>query len=256
MIESLTKQLHIESPTKMRVQQLAERLMNLQSNLEEEKYSRIESFQAKLKGLESKIDGSSLNFENKFKTLRDQLNKLSSTLASERASKDFLDERKTKELKLVENSLQIDLNLLKQGRKESEVKTLKFLEEKLYPIKLDMSKERKIRGEVYDQQSSQLSASIERLHSVVEEESSNRQEGLENLNNQILEEFQKFEEESMTERREREEANSALNKMLEDMQERLLQELITERNERENTEEILLKLLEETCQRVETSLRA
>lgn len=255
MIESLTKQLNIESPTKMRVQQLADRLMNLQSNLEEEKHSRIENFQAKLRALESKIDGSSLNFENKFKSLRDHLNKLSTTLASERASKDFLDERKTKELKLVENSLQIDLNLLKQSRKESEVKTLKILDDKLYPIKLDMSKERKIRQDIYDQQSIQLTASIERLHSVVEEESSNRQEGLENLNIQIVEEFQKFEDESLTERRERDEANSALNKMLEDMQERLLQELKTERDERENTEEILLKLLEETCQRVETSLR-
>ena len=256
MIKTLTENLNIESPTKLRVKQLADRLFQLQSGLEEEKNTRVESFQAKLTALESKIDSSSLNFENKFKSLRDQVSKLSSTLVNERASQELLDDRKTKELKLVENGLLIDLNLLKQSRKEQDSKFSKLMEEKLYTIKYDLAKERKIREEVSEQQSSQLSSSINRLNTVVEDETLARQEGIDSITAHIQEEFSKFDEEVINEKKDREEANSALIKMLEDMQDRLLQELVTERNERESTEETLLKLLEETCQRVESSLRA
>lgn len=256
MLKSLYENAGIESPTKLRVQQLADRLFHLQAGLEEEKMSRLESFQAKLRTLDSKIDSSSLNFENKFKALRDQLAKLSNTLASEQASRELLNDRKIKELKLVENSLQIDLNLLKHSRKEQEIKVTKLLDDKLHLVKYDLAKERKIREEVSEQQSTRLSDSINRLNAVVEEETTSRQEGMESLNGHIQEELQKFEDEIFNEKSEREEANAALAKMLEDMQERLLQEIVSERNEREGTEETLLKLLEETCQRVETSLRS
>jgi hypothetical protein len=256
MIKTLFEQVGIESPTKMRVQQLAERLFNLQNNLEQEKLSRSELFQAKLKSLESKIDSSCLSFDSKFKSLRDSFSKLSSSLASERASQDLTHDRKTKELKLVENSLNIDLNLLKQGRKEFEIKIAKLMDDRASSIRVDLAKEKKTREDVSEQQSAELSSSITRLTAVVDEESTARLEGLDGLNSHVQEEFQKFEDEALTEKRDRDEANSALVKMLEDMQERLLQELVNERTERENIEETLLKLLEETCQRVESSLRA
>ena len=256
MLKSLNEYVSLESPTKMRVKQLADRLFHLQASLDQEKSSRLESFHAKLNGLESKIDSSCLNFESKFKGLKDQINKLAGALASDRASRELLDERKVKELKLVENSLLIDLNLLKQSRKEQEIKIVNLLDEKLYSIKYELAKERKIREEFSEQQSVQLSSSIERLNTVFEEETNARQDGMESLNAHIVEELQKFEDEIYNEKRDREDANAALLKMLEDMQDRLFQEISAERDERENTEETLLKLLEETCQRVESSLRS
>ena len=58
-----------------------------------------------------------------------------------------MDEKKTKEFKLSENNLQIDLNLEKQARRESEAKLSKIIDERLYTIRLDLAKEKKIREE-------------------------------------------------------------------------------------------------------------
>ena len=256
MIKSINESIKLESPAKLRVQQLADRLFQLQAGLEEEKNTRVESFHAKLASLETKIDSSCLNFESKFNNLTEQLAKINETIINDRASQVLLDERKTKELKLVENSLQIDLNLLKQSRKEQENKVTKVLDDKIFPIKSDLAKEKQTREEFSEQYSIQLSESIERLHAVVEEETNARQEGMEDLNTQIIEEIQKFEDELYNEKRDRDEANASLIKILEDMQDRLLQEISSEKIERENTQETLIKLLEETCHQVESSLRS
>lgn len=62
-------------------------------------------------------------------------------------SRDLLDERKSKELKLAENNIQIELNVEKQNRRESEAKITKMIDERLYGLKLDLAKEKKIREE-------------------------------------------------------------------------------------------------------------
>jgi len=46
--------------------------------------------------------------------LKDHIGKLQEGLATERIAREILDERKTKELKLVESSVVLDLNVEKQ----------------------------------------------------------------------------------------------------------------------------------------------
>ena len=71
-------------------------------------------------------------------------------IQAEQLAREILDERKAKELKLCENNITIELNVEKQNRRESETKITKMIDERLYNLKLDLSKERKIREESED----------------------------------------------------------------------------------------------------------
>ena len=75
------------------------------------------------------------------------MNKLVETIQNETMSRDIMDEKKTKEIKLTENNLQIELNIEKQHRRETEAKISKIVDERLYTIRLDLAKEKKIREE-------------------------------------------------------------------------------------------------------------
>ena len=59
----------------------------------------------------------------------------------------MLDERKTKEHKLTENNLAIEMNTEKQQRRDAETKINKMTEERLFSLKLDLAKEKKLREE-------------------------------------------------------------------------------------------------------------
>lgn len=58
-------------------------------------------------------------------------------------TKDILDEKKAKETKICENNIQIELNVEKQNRRESEAKITKMVDERLFSLKLDLAKEKK-----------------------------------------------------------------------------------------------------------------
>ncbi len=61
-----------------------------------------------------------------------------------------MDERKGKEIKLAENNINIELNVEKQNRTESESKINKMVDERLFALKLDLAKEKKTREEAHD----------------------------------------------------------------------------------------------------------
>jgi len=60
-----------DSPSKLRLSQLSQKLNSLQSNIEDEKSNRLEQFLGKLKTVEDKIGRSSLADEAKIKSLKD-----------------------------------------------------------------------------------------------------------------------------------------------------------------------------------------
>lgn len=78
-------------------------------------------------------------------------------------ARELLDERKTKEMKLSDNNIQIDLNVERQNRRESETKIFKMLDERLYSLKLDLAKEKKLREESEDRYYKTFGDQISRL---------------------------------------------------------------------------------------------
>jgi len=59
-----------------------------------------------------------------------------------------MDERKSKEIKAVEQSCQLDLTVEKRGRKDLENKIMKQVDETCFALRLDLAREKKLREEV------------------------------------------------------------------------------------------------------------
>lgn len=67
-----------------------------------------------------------------------------------------MDERKSKEIKLVENNMMLEVESEKQGRNEVEQKIFKKADEKIYGLRLDAAKEQKKIDEVVEKQTQEI----------------------------------------------------------------------------------------------------
>ena len=70
---------------------------------------------------------------------------------------DVLGERRTKELKLLENNLKIDISTAKLHRRESEQQIAKAADEKMFALKLELANEKKVREEEEEKYLAQIS---------------------------------------------------------------------------------------------------
>merc|ERR1711934_811571 len=113
------------SPNKLRVRQLSDRLGVLQEELEGEKQARNDAVELKLRVLDDKLLRAQISEEDKLKPLHEQITKLQEELAAERLSREVMDERRSKDIKSVEQSCQLDLTVEKRGRKDLESKIMK-----------------------------------------------------------------------------------------------------------------------------------
>ena len=102
--------------------------------------------------------------------LKDQIGKLQEGMATEIIAREILDERKTKEIKLVENNIALELNVEKQSRKEIEQRITKKVEEKIYSLRVDVAKEQKANDELLERQTSEISDQIQTIQNDLENE--------------------------------------------------------------------------------------
>ena len=72
---------------------------------EDDKNTRKEAFEFKIKNLEEKISRNQMAEETKFKIMKDQIAKLNEGIQNEEMTRDILDEKKAKETKISENNI-------------------------------------------------------------------------------------------------------------------------------------------------------
>ena len=85
-----------------------------------------------------------------------------------------MDERKTKEVKLIEKNVNLELNTEKQNRKETEQRIVKKLEEKINALRTDVTKEQKKEDELIEKQTKEVIDQINELQDILENEKMNR----------------------------------------------------------------------------------
>ncbi len=244
------------SPSKIRMRQIADKLSGLQAGLDEEKQARRDAIEMKLKVLEEKLTKTTVAEETKLNGIKEQLGKLEDQISTNRAARDVLDERKTKELRLVESSITLDLGVEKQARKDSEAKILKAIDERCYTLRLELAKEKKAREEAEEKQNREMAEEILRLSESLDGERRDREDKYSRMIKKLNTEIDELTKTLGDERKEREDSEQTMFKMLEDVSTRIMADIGKERQDRESTEETLLKLLEQTCSSVEASLRA
>lgn len=243
----------------MKIKKLTEKLVNLQIGMEHEKDSRKDMNMFKISNLDEKVTKIKANEELKFNVIhtqqfKDQLLKLQEQVTRERESREIFEERKSKEVKLLENNLNIDLNIEKQNGKDAFGRLNKAVEEKLFEIKIELGKEKNIREETEDKQIQEFTKEITLLQDAVENETQSREIGYDKLLKKIKEELGRMFENVEIQGKIRDENHKYLTGGIDEMDTKIRGEIVREKKEREVTEETLIKLLEETCSRVEIGL--
>merc|ERR1711998_416727 len=111
-----------ETPNRIRVRQLSDKLSQLQDELDNEKQARGEAVELKLKVLDDKMIRAQVSEEEKLKPLHDNVANLTENLYAERLAREVMDERKTKEVKTVESAISLDITAQRRARKDLEAK--------------------------------------------------------------------------------------------------------------------------------------
>ncbi|KAG9390376.1 hypothetical protein J8273_7726 [Carpediemonas membranifera] len=242
-----------QTPSQMRIRSLTTKLSGIQVNLDEDKQHRQAECELKIRLIDERID-SVYSTDADQGNIRTALNRLQEALASQHVGLEMLAEQGTKELRLVESSVVMDLQAERQQRKELESKTIKSIDEECYSIRLDMNKECKASEEEFERTQAEIRERANRLAAANRSASAEREEKHEQIIRRYTEELMILKETLKAEVTMREEAEQTQFKMLEDVATRMTADVAKERAERQHTEDTLLKLLEQTCQGIEVSL--
>jgi len=240
----------VESKSRLRVQELANKLTGLQENLQADRNERHDRVSGILTQLDDRLAANRNSETEKCNILKEQICKLRDGLITERDARDLLDQRKNKELQLVESSVMLSLNAEKEFRKTQEKAMTDLMDEKCFQLRLALAKEKKRREEVEDLHAHEVAEGMEGVtndleFNMFEIDTSG------GLIGSLAEKMKGLQNQLRNERQARMDTEQHMFKMLDEMTTKMQMEVEAERTDRERTEEILLRLLEETCSRVE-----
>jgi hypothetical protein len=191
--------------------------------------------------------------------LTDQMQRLMESLQAMRVAREIHDERRLKEVRMIENSLQLDLQSARQARKEIESRAEDLAAARVAELGDELRRDRVAHESVHEECSRQIGEEVSRLNAILQEQHNSRVEYGERIVSSLEGEFQKVGEAVRDEERRRNEAEGTMLRMVEDMCSGMRGEIQQERSEREAVQGKLLGLLEDTCKRIEggfsTSLR-
>merc|ERR1740129_489770 len=157
------------------------------------------------------------------------------------------------ELRMIESSLQLDMNNARQSRKEVESRAEEVGSARLSELRDELRRERVAHESVQDGYSREIGEEVRRLTSILEEQRGTRVEYGERIVSSLEGEFQKVQEAVAAEQKLRIDAEGTMMRMVEDVCSRMRGEIQQERIEREAVQGKLLGLLEDTCNRIEGS---
>lgn len=191
--------------------------------------------------------------EARLRMLGDQTQRLLEGLQAMRVAREIHDERRSKEIRMIENNLQLDLQNSRQARKEIEGRAEDIASARITELHDEMRRERLSSQTVQEDYTREIGEEVRRLTSILEEQRSCRSEYGDRIVASLEAEFQKVQEAVVAEQKLRFEAEGMMLRMVEDVCSRMRGEIQQERSDREAVQGKLLGLLEDTCNRIEGS---
>lgn len=203
--------------------------------------------------LDQRVTHSTQAEESKLRMLADQMQRLNEGLQAMRVAREIHDERRLKEIRMIENSLQLDLQGARQARKEIENRAEELSAARLAELGDELRRERLAHETVQEEYTREIGDEVRRLNGILEDQHNSRVEYGDRIIASLEGEFQKVETSVQDEERRRYEAQGTMLRMVEDMCSGMRGEIQQEREEREAVQGKLLGLLEDTCNRIETT---
>lgn len=191
--------------------------------------------------------------EARLRMLSDQTQRLVEGLQAMRVAREIHEERRLKEIRMMENNLQLDLQSARQARKEIECRAEDLASSRLEELGNEMRRERLAHESVQEEYTREIGEEVRRLTAILEDQHKTRTEYGDRIVSSLEAEFGKVQQAILDEERQRYEAEGTMLRMVEDMCSGMRGEIQQERDEREAVQAKLLTLLEDTCHRIESS---
>lgn len=189
----------------------------------------------------------------RLRLLSDQTQRLLEGLQAMRVAREIHDERRQKELRLVESNAHLDVSKAAQERRELEARMEELSSSSVAEALEGFRREDRRREAQRKDVARELQDETRRLAAMLEEQRASRIEYGERVAESLEAEFCKVEEALAAEQKLRCEAEGGMARMVEDVRRKMSWEIQTERSQREAVQGKLLGLLEETCNRIEAS---
>jgi len=122
-------------------------------------------------------------------------------MAAEIISRELLEERKIKEMSLVESNLALDLKNEKQQAKEVERKTLAKVEQSIQSVRVTFNEEQRKMNDLREEQTQLITEQINGLQGAVKDEQNQREQAQNNIIRNISARIDKFSETFATEKK-------------------------------------------------------
>jgi len=181
----------------------------------------------------------------------DQAQRLSEGLSAMRVAREIQDERKLKELRMIESSCALDLHSSRKVQRDLEEKLELAVAQRGNELREELLRNRSAHEGSRTDYAHEIGEEVKRLGSVLEEHRDSRMSSGERVVAALEGDFQKVRDAVAMEQRLRSEAESTMLHMVEDVSSRMRGEIASERQEREAAQGRLLGLLEDACQRLE-----
>eukprot|EP00927_Polykrikos_kofoidii_P057672 TRINITY_DN51839_c0_g1_i1.p1 TRINITY_DN51839_c0_g1~~TRINITY_DN51839_c0_g1_i1.p1 ORF type:complete len:297 (+),score=62.22 TRINITY_DN51839_c0_g1_i1:132-1022(+) len=188
----------------------------------------------------------------RIRMLADQTQRHLESLQALRVAREIQEERRRKEMRMVENNVMLDLNSAKQARAELESRIDDVSKQHVAAHQQELARQREQFQKTHDDHSREIGGEIVRISAALDEHRVARVECGERIAAGLESEFNKVQEAILTEQKLRFDAESTMLKMVEDVCSRIRGEIHQERLEREAVQGKLLSLLEESTNRIET----
>ncbi|CAK9010308.1 unnamed protein product [Durusdinium trenchii] len=203
--------------------------------------------------LEQRVAQMTEGDSTRMRVLLEQTTCLEEGLQAIRVAREIHDERRRKELQMVQGSFDTDLKKAVSERIQLESSLQEKGKAMLEDCRADLVKESAHKGSVQDEHVREIGEEVQRLHALLEKQHLSRVEQGEQILLKLESNFQQLQHDLETEQKLRFEAEGMMLRMVEDVCGRLHGEIQQERQKREAVQSKLLGLLEDTCTQIEKS---
>mmetsp|Transcript_8924 Transcript_8924/g.17247 ORF Transcript_8924/g.17247 Transcript_8924/m.17247 type:complete len:255 (+) Transcript_8924:7-771(+) len=246
----------ILNPHQDRIVKLSERLQGIQAALDGDKSSHSENLEKQVQALELQINDLQEQNSRKFSAYREQLTKIQGFLDEGHEARENALDVKVKELQALEQRIGNAIEVESNHRKESEVKMMKLIDDRIGQLRGELVKSVRKRKDLIDNVQQRLESQLPGLETALHREVSQMTLLEEESKNQINDEVGHLLSAISSEKHAREEAEEGLLQMMRTVVSKIKGEMEEERKTREESEETMLGLIEEACVKINAILEA
>jgi len=239
-----------KSPSRAMIAQLSEKLANTYNQSKDQDAARGRDAQNRLSQIEHDLEVLNSNNDKEFAAIKEEAVNIEEMLEMERKEKDILSEKKAKEFKIIQNSLEIEINNEKynvaQTFHQDTVGQPNAFGEKFFALKMDLAKEKKLREDTSNEFYEDVDDKMNEVRNEIKYLNKTQVDTNEKLAKRLGQEINAFHQLLSEERKKRKNMHERMANMIKDIQKQVVNELNIERSEREEMQESFIKLLEET----------